>query len=94
MRNARSLSFPFHGSCDVVERFGQVACELCLRLLVVFDPLASIGLGAPNIFQVFLYSTREVARLERLHGLRVAYGDGLVGSQVAELAVSCRYWWS
>ena len=37
----------------VVERFGQVARELCPRLLVVFDRLASIEPGAPDIFQVF-----------------------------------------
>jgi len=53
----------------VVERFGQVARELCLRLLVVFDRLASIEPGAHDIFQVFLYRALEVARLERQHCL-------------------------
>jgi hypothetical protein len=49
----------------VVERFGQVARKLCLRLLIVFDRLASIEPGAPDIFQVFLSRTLEVPRLEQ-----------------------------
>jgi hypothetical protein len=53
----------------VVERSGQVARELSLRLLVVFDRLASIEPGAPDIFQLFLYPAPEVARLERQHCL-------------------------
>jgi len=48
-----------------IERFGQVARELCLRLLVVFDRLASIEPGAPDIFQVFRSRALEVTRLER-----------------------------
>ena len=53
----------------VVECFGQVAREFSLRLLVVFDRLASIEPGAPDIFQGFLYRALEVARLERQHCL-------------------------
>jgi hypothetical protein len=49
----------------VVEGFGQVARELCLSLLIVFDRLASIEPGAPDILQVFLSRALAVARLER-----------------------------
>jgi hypothetical protein len=48
-----------------VEGFGQVARELCLRLLIVFDRLASIEPGAPDILQVFL-SRRSRGRAPRL----------------------------
>jgi hypothetical protein len=51
----------------VVERFRQVAREFCLRLLVVFDRLASIEPGDPDIFQLFRSRALEVARLERQH---------------------------
>jgi hypothetical protein len=37
----------------VVEGFGQVARKLCLRLLIVFDRLASIEPGAPDILRYF-----------------------------------------
>jgi hypothetical protein len=37
----------------VVERFGQVARELCLRLLVVFDRLASIERALPTYSRYF-----------------------------------------
>ena len=56
------FSAPTPNGVKVGERFGQVARELCLRLLVVFDRLASIEPGAPDIFQVFLYRALEVAR--------------------------------
>lgn len=54
---------------SVVEGFRQVACELRLRLFIVFDRLTSIQPGARDILQVFFSRALEVARLERQHCL-------------------------
>src|SRR5262245_56900962 len=53
----------------VVERFGQLTRELCMRSLISFDRLASIEVGARHTPGIFLSPALEVARLERQHCL-------------------------